>query len=79
MQQTRHNYKRLPTNLEDIEVHINFDDNKHSDSYISLPKKIDTARKNINYNTYNNNSNSSESDFSLARLNKRRRYCPKQN
>ena len=77
IQKTRHNYKRLPTNLEDIEVHINFNDNKHSDSYISLPKKIETVRKNINHNTYNNNSNSSESDFFLARLNKRRRYCSK--
>ena len=53
---------------------MNFDDNIHSDSYISLPKQIGTVRKNINNNTYNNNSNSSQSDFSLARLNKRRRY-----
>ena len=79
IQQTRHNYKRLTTNLEDIEVHINFDDNKHSDSYIALPTKIVTVRKPINNNTFNNNSNSSESDFSLARLTKRRRYCSKNN
>ena len=79
LQQTRNNYKRLTTNLKDIEVNITFDDNKHSDSYIALPTKIVTVRKTINNNTYNNNSNSSESDFSLALLTKRRRYCSKNN
>ena len=79
LQQKRNNNKRLTTNLEDIEVNINFDDNKHSDSYISLPTKIGTVRKTINNNTYNNNSNSPKSDFSLARLTKRRRYCSKKN
>ena len=74
LRQKRNNNKRLPTNWEDIELNINFDDNIHSNSYISLPTKIGTVRKNINNNTYNNNSNSSESDFSLARLNKRMRY-----
>ena len=69
----------MNTNLEDIEVNLTFDDNKHSDSYIALPTKIVTVRKPINNNTFNNNSNSSESDFSLARLTKRRRYCSKKN
>ena len=48
LQQKRNNNKRLTTNLEDIEVNINFDDNKHSDSYISLPTKIGIVRKTIN-------------------------------
>ena len=75
LQQTRNNYKRLTTNLEDIEVNLTFVDNKHSDSYIASPTNIVTVRKTIHNNTFNNNSNSSESDFSLARLIKRRRYC----
>ena len=62
------------TNLEDIEANINFDDNTNSDTYISLPTKIGKVRKNINNAKYNNTSNSSESDFSLARFKKRRRY-----
>ena len=77
IQQNRNNNKRLTTNLEDIAVNLTFDDNNNSDSYIALPKKIVTVRKPITNNTFNNNSNSSESDFSLARLTKRRRYCSK--
>ena len=38
LKQKKNNNKRLYTTLEDIEVNINFDDNIHSDSYISIPK-----------------------------------------
>ena len=58
----------MPTNLEDIEINFNFDDNIHSGTYISLPTKIGNVRNNINNTTYFNNMNSSESDFSLVRL-----------
>ena len=64
----------MPTNLEDIGANINFDDNTYSDTYISLPTKIGNVRKIINNTTNNNTSNSSESDFSLARLKKWRKY-----
>ena len=63
----------MPTNLEYIEANVNFDDSTYSGKYILLPRKIGNIRKRYN-TTYNNTRNSSESDFSHARLNKRRRY-----
>ena len=64
----------MTTNLEDSGANINFNDSTYSGTYISLPTKIDNVRKYIYNTTDNNTSSLSESDFSLARLNKRRRY-----
>ena len=63
----------MPTNLEYIEANVNFDDSIYSGKYILLPTEIGNIRKRYN-TTYNNTRNSSDSDFSHARLNKRRRY-----
>ena len=57
-------------------INLSFADNDNRDSYIALPTKIVTIRNHITNNTFNDN-NSSDSEFSLSRFNKRRRYCSK--
>ena len=64
----------MTTNLKGTGTNINFDDSTYNGTYISFPTKIVNVRKHVYNTTYNNTSNSSESDFFLARLNKRRRY-----
>ena len=59
-------------------INLTFADNNNRDSYIALPTKIVTVRNPITNNTFNDNS-SSDSEFSLSRFNKRRRYCSKKN
>ena len=61
------------TNLEDIGANINFDDSIYSGKYISVPTKIGDVGKLFYNTTYNNTSNSSESDFTLARLSKQKK------
>ena len=75
LQRKRKNNKCLTSTLDSTIPHINLDDiSTYSGTDTLFQTKIVNIRKNTYHNRYNSTSDSSESDFSLVQLKKRREY-----